>query len=114
MPKKSLPAVGELPGKDSQNALLRKHWPTLFLALDSYPHHAFSNQGRRNLCKRHGIDDDQLEACLVAYVHPDVLPEAERRAADLAHALRAIAAVIDPPKRKAAPRGRQKGAKCSR
>lgn len=115
MPKKSLPAARELLDKDSQNALLRQRWPKLFLALDSYPHHAFSNEGRRNICARHRIDDATLEACLVAYVHPNALPEAERRAADLAHALRVIEEVLAPaPKRKAAPKGQRRGGPCTR
>ena len=111
----TLSAVGEPLDKDSQNALLRQRWPKLFLALDCYPHHAFSKEGRRNICTRHGIDDATLEACLVAYVHPDALPEAERRAAALAHALRVIEEVVAPaPKRKAAPKGHRKGGQCNR
>jgi hypothetical protein len=87
----------------------------LFAALDSYPHHAFSPEGRRNVCRRFGISDEQLEATLLAYVRPgEYATEAERRAADLAHSLRAIEAVISPPKRKEAPKGKQKkgAAKC--
>ena len=116
MPKKTLSKeVGEPLDKDSQNALLRQRWPKLFLALDSYPHHAFSNEGRRNICARHQVDDATLEACLVAYIHPDALPEAERHAADLAHALRVIESVVIPAqKRKAAPKGWQKGGQCYR
>lgn len=116
-PTKSLPAkVGELLlSKDSQNTLLRQRFPKLFLALNSYPHHAFSNVGRQNVTKRHGIDDCQLESCLVAYIHPGELSEAERRAADLAHALRVIEEVVtSTSKRKAAPKGHRKGDKCSR
>jgi hypothetical protein len=114
-PKNSLPAVGELLDKDSQNALLRQRWPKLFCSLDSYPHHAFSSEGRKNICARHGIDDATLEACLSAYVHPNALPENERRAEALAHVLRVIEATVMPAtKRKAASKGQQKGGKCSR
>lgn len=114
-PKNSLSAVGELLNKDSQNALLRQRWPKLFRSLDSYPHHAFSNEGRQNICARHGIDDATLESCLTAYVHPDSLPENERRAEAIAHVIRVIEEAVTPaPKRKAAPKGQQKGGKCSR
>ena len=96
----SLPVVGSL-SKDSQNALHRAQWPALHLALDSYPHHAFSPGGRRNLCRRFGLTDEQLEGTLLAYERPgDYANEAERRAACLAQALRVIEAVISPPKRK--------------
>lgn len=66
----------------------------LFAALDSCPHHAFSPEGRRNVCRRFHINDEQLEATLYA-------SEAERRAACLAQSLQAIESVINPPKRKA-------------
>ena len=73
----------------------------LFAALDSYPHHAFSPEGRRNVCRRFGITDEQLEATLLAYERPgDYASEAERRAACLAQSLQAIEAVINTPKRK--------------
>lgn len=73
----------------------------LFAALDSYPHHAFSLEGRRNICRRFGITDEALEAALLVYVRPgDYATEAERRAAYLAQSLQAIDAVINPPKHK--------------
>ena len=82
----------------------------LFAALDSYPHHAFSPEGRRNVCRRFGITDGQLEATLLAYERPgEYASEAERRAACLAQSLQAIEAVINPPKRKSALKGKQKG-----
>ena len=83
----------------------------LFAALDSYPHHAFSPSGRRNVCHRFGIVDQQLEATLLFYQPPgDYATESERRAAELARLLGAIEAVVKPvPKRKAAPTGKQKG-----
>ena len=73
----------------------------LFAALDSYPHHAFSPEGRRNVCRRFAITDAQLEATLLDYVRPgDYASETERRAADLVQSLQAIEAVINSPKRK--------------
>ena len=110
---KSLSVVGSL-SKDSQNALYRAQWPALHLALDSYPHHALSEIGRQNTCKRFGISDADLELCLCAYVHPDAPTEIERRAAELVRLLGAIEAVVKPAlKRKAAPKGKRKGgAKC--
>ena len=95
----SLPVVGSL-SKDSQNARYRAQWPALHLALDSYPHHALSEIGRQNTCKRFGISDADLELCLCAYVHPDAPTESERRAACLAQSLQTIEAVINPLKRK--------------
>ena len=105
----SLSVVGSL-SKDNQNALYRAQWSALFAALDSYPHHAFSPEGRRNVCRRFGITDGQLEATLLAYERPgEYASEAERRAACLAQSLQAIEAVINPPKRKSALKGKQKG-----
>jgi hypothetical protein len=96
-------------------AINRQANAALFAALDSYPHHAFSPEGRRNVCRRFRITDEQLEATLLAYEQPgEYASEAERRAADLARVLGAIEAVVKPtPKRKAALKGKQKGgAKC--
>ena len=95
-------------------AINRQANAALFAALDSYPHQAFSPEGRRNVCRRFRITDEQLEATLLAYERPgEYAGEAERRAAYLAQSLRAIEAVINPPKRKAAPKGKRKGgAKC--
>lgn len=110
----SLSAVGSL-SKDNESTLLRSRWPALHLALDSYPHHAFSPEGRRNICRRFAITDEQLEATLLVYVRPgEYASEAERRAADLAQSLRAIEVAVKPaPNRKRAPKGKQKGgAKC--
>lgn len=73
----------------------------LFAALDSYPHHAFSPEGRRNVCRRFHINDEQLENTLLVYERPgEYASEAARRAACLAQSLQAIEAVINPPKRK--------------
>ena len=109
-PKKSLPAVEELLSKDSQNALYRAKWPALFISLDAYPLHCFSEAGRVTITKRHGITDEQLEAVLLAYVHPDALPEGERRAAELARLLGSIEAVVKPAlKRNKAPKGKRRG-----
>ena len=106
----SLSAVGSL-SKDNEPTTLRSRWPALHLALDSYPHHAFSPEGRRNVCRRFGITDGQLEATLLVYQRPgDYASEAECRAADLARVLGAIEAVVNPaPKRKASPKGKRKG-----
>jgi hypothetical protein len=113
-PNQSLSTVGESLLKDSQNAPYRATWPALFISLDSYPMHCFSEAGRASICKRHGISDAELELCLCAYVHPDAPTETERRAAELARLLGAIEAAVKPaPKRKTAPKGKQKGgAKC--
>ena len=105
-PNQSLFTVEEPSTKDSQNAQHRAQWPALHLALDSYPHHALSEIGRQNTCKRFGISDADLELCLCAYVHPDAPTEIERRAADLARVLGAIEAVV-----KLAPKGKRKGGK---
>ena len=85
----------------------------LFAALDSYPHHAFSPSGRRNICRRFRITDERLEATLLAYERPGgYASEAERRAACLAQSLQAIEAVINPPKRKPTTTKRKGAAKC--
>ena len=106
MPNQSLFTVGESLIKDSQNALYRAKWPALFVSLDAYPLHCFSEAGRASLCKRYSITDEQLEAALLAYVAVDAPNEAERRAADLARVLGAIEAVVKP-----VPKGKRKGGK---
>ena len=106
MPNQSLFTVGESLTKDSQNALYRAKWPALFVSLDAYPLHCFSEAGRASICKRHHITDEQLEAVLLVYVHPDAPTEAKRRAADLARVLGAIEAVVKPTSK-----GKRKGGK---
>ena len=102
MPNQSLFTVGESLTKDSQNALYRAKWPALFVSLDAYPLHCFSEAGRASNCKRHRITDEQLDNVLLVYVHPDAPTEAERRAADLAR----VFGAIEP-----APKGKRKGGK---
>lgn len=109
MPNQSLFTVGESLTKDSQNALYRAKWPALFISLDAYPLHCFSEVGRASICQRHRITDDQLEAALLAYVNPDAPTEAQQ-AADLSSLVGVIQAVVKPaPKRKASPK--KKGAR---
>lgn len=109
----SLSVVGSL-SKDNQNALYRAQWPALHLALDSWPHHALSEIGRQNTCKRFGISDAELEKVLCAYIQCNAPTEAERRAGGLARVLCAIEAVVKPtPKRKAAQKPRKGGASCA-
>ena len=108
MPNQSLFTVGESLTKDSQNALYRVKRPALFVSLDAYPLHCFSQAGRASICKRHGIADAELELVLCAYVHPDA-PTVAQQAADLADLFGAVQAVVKTtPKRKAAPK--RKGA----
>jgi hypothetical protein len=108
-PNKSLFTVGESLTKDSQNALYRARWPKLFLSLDAYPLHSFSEAGRASICQRHKITDTQLEAALLAYVHPEAPTEAQQ-AADLTNLVGVIQDVVKPtPKRKASPK--KKGAR---
>ena len=112
--QKGLVLVASLNKVTTIEPINREENAKLFAALDSYPHHAFSPVGRRNVCHRFGISDADLELCLCAYVHPDAPPEIERRAAELARLLGAIEAVVKPvPERKAASKGKRKGgAKC--
>ena len=87
--------------KDTEAAALRARFPRLFTALDAWPHHALSPQGRANTCARFGLTDAALTECLRAYVAPNAPTLAEAAAADLAALLNAIGAAVAPPKRRA-------------
>lgn len=101
---------GQLCKSTQISAIKREENAVLFAALDAYPHHAFSIPGRRNICKRHGITDVELEAALLAYVPLDAPTEAERRAADMARLLSAIEAAVNPSRTPSARKSKgQKG-----
>ena len=97
-------------GKDSpKSAIMRDANPELFAALDCYPMHAFSPEGRRNVCTRFGLTDAELETALLAYERPDEPTEAERRAADMLELLRIVEEAVTSKCKPAARKG-QKGA----
>lgn len=86
----------------------RKNNAKLFASLDAHPLHAYSPTGHRNMQRRFGLTNAELESALLNYERLGELSEAERRAADLAHALSVIEGVITPPKRKTGPKGKSK------
>ena len=101
--------------QDLTKALInRQTKPKLFTALDAYPLHAFSAEGRRNICQRFTLTDAELESVLLNYERPDEPTEAERRAADLAHLLSVTeeAVKLAPKRKPAARKGKKGGAKC--
>ena len=86
----------------------RENNAKLFASLDAQPLHAYSPTGRRNMCRRFGLTDAELESALLNYERPGELSEAERRAANLAESLRVIESVISPARRKTATKGKAK------
>ena len=102
--------VGSHDKATNKQAIKREEKPLLYSSLDAYPHHAFNATGRRNICKRHGVTDPELEAILLVHVRSGEPTEAGCRAAELTHVLRAIEAAVTPvSKRKAVPRKAKKG-----
>jgi hypothetical protein len=106
----TLRLVGDQDKDSTKAAIMRGASPELFAALDCYPFHAFSPEGRRNVCARFGLTDAELESALLAYERPGEPTEAERRAADMQELLRVIEEAVTP-KRKIAARKGQKGGK---
>jgi hypothetical protein len=103
----TLHLVGDQYKDSSLSAIMRGANPELFAALDCYPLHAFSPEGRRNVCARFRLTDAELESALLAYERPGEPTEAERRAADMLELLRVIGEAV-APKRKST---KQKGGK---
>jgi hypothetical protein len=97
-------------GKDTNHpAIMRGDNPKLFAALDCYPIHAFSPEGRRNVCARFKLTDAELETVLCAYERPNELTEAERRAADMLELLRVIEEAVTPKGKSATRKVGKKG-----
>jgi hypothetical protein len=108
--KNVLGSVGSHPKGTTKLVINRESKPSLFSSLDAYPFHAFSLEGQRNICKRHGITEDELEAVLLTYTRPGEPTEAERRAADFIRLLRVIEDAVAPiSKSKGQPAKTQKG-----
>jgi hypothetical protein len=95
--------VGDQYKDSSKSVIMRGANPKLFAALDCYPLHAFSPEGRRNVCARFKLTDVELESALLAYERPGEPTEAERRATDMLELLRVIEEAVTP-KRKPATR----------
>lgn len=104
----TLHLVGDQRKDSSYSAIIRGASPKLFAALDCYPFHAFSPEGRRNVCARFGLTDSELEKALLAYERPGELTEAERRAADMLNLLRVIEVAVTPKSKPTKQRGGKK------
>jgi hypothetical protein len=95
----TLRLVGDQGKDSSQLAIMRGANPQLFAALDCYPFHAFSPEGRRNVCARFKLTDTELESALLAYERSGEPTEAERRAADMLALLRVIEEAVTPKRK---------------
>jgi len=85
----------------------REQFPKLFSLLDAVPYLAFSEVGKRNVCKRFYITEQTLEQCLRAYVRPgDEGTEQARRDADLQRVMGATPELLDTIGKAVTPRKR--------
>lgn len=85
----------------------REQFPKLFSLLDAVPYLAFSEVGKRNMCKRFKITEQTLEQCLRAYVRPgDEESEQAHRDADLQRVLTATPELLGTIGKAVAPRKR--------
>lgn len=97
----TLRLVGDQDKDSPKSVIMRGANPKLFAALDCYPLHAFSPEGRRNVCARFKLADAALESALLAYERPGEPTEAERRAADMLELLRVIEEAVTPNRKPA-------------
>ena len=91
--------------KGTKASAVREAHPKLFCLLDAAPVLAFSEVGRRNVCRRFNISDETLEKCLRAYLRPGELEnEQAQRDADLQHVTTVTPALLDAISKAVAPK----------
>jgi hypothetical protein len=95
----TLRLVGDRDKGSTHAVITRQTTPLLFAALDCYPLHAFSEEGRRNICARFKLTDEELESAVLNYERPGEPTEDERRAADMLKLLRVIEEAVTPKRK---------------